>query len=121
MHNLCEFLIHKQNGDGGWGEDFNACVKQEWVDNREGSQIVNTSWAMMALIAAGGGRYVHQIHRAAKFVMSRQLCNGDWPQERISGVFNGNIAIHYPGYKNSMPVWALGRYVSWCRDLEKTV
>ncbi len=67
----------------------------------------------MTLMAAGGSIHRQEIERGIRFIMSRQLANGDWPQERISGVFNGNAAIHYPGYKNSMPVWALGKYSDW--------
>jgi lanosterol synthase len=113
---LARFFIEKQNADGGWGEDFNACPRQVWVDCPDGSQVVNTAWALMALIAASGQqkRYGDSIHRAAKLLMARQLASGDWAQERLSGVFNGNAAIHYPGYKNVMPVWALAKYVSWC-------
>lgn len=110
---MCHFLVGKQRADGGWGEDFNACVRQVWVENPDGSQVVNTAWAVMALMAAGGAVYRKEVKRGIQFIMSRQLADGDWAQERISGVFNGNAAIHYPGYKNSMPVWALGKYKEW--------
>jgi squalene cyclase len=42
--------------------------------------------------------------------MEKQLPNGDWKQEGISGVFNANCAISYSGYKNIFPIWALGLY-----------
>lgn len=113
MRKACEFLLGKQNADGGWGEDFNACVTQEWVPNPDGSQVVNTAWAVMALINAGGPKHADAIERGVRFIMSRQLADGDWAQERISGVFNGNCAIHYPAYKNNMTVWALGKYCKW--------
>ena len=120
MIKACEFLLSKQREDGGWGEDFNACVAQKWVENPDGSQVVNTAWAVMALIAAGGGkRHVKEIERGIKLIMSRQLTSGDWRQERISGVFNGNCAIHYPAYKNNMTVWALAKYVSEVQQQKK--
>lgn len=122
---LIDFLLSHQNEDGGWGEDINACVQQMWVDNPDGSQVVNTSWAAMAIICASGSassteperqRTIRRaVDRAIQLIMSRQLANGDWAQERISGVFNGNNPIHYPGYKNSMTVWALGKYNAWKR------
>lgn len=117
---LCRFLASKQRPDGGWGEDFNACVRQVWVENPDGSQVVNTAWATMALMAAGGANYRQEVERGIQFIVSRQCANGDWPQERISGVFNGNAAIHYPGYKNCMPVWALGSYMTWKREYAST-
>lgn len=120
---LVNFLVDHQNADGGWGEDINACVRQVWVDNPDGSQVVNTAWAMMAVMFASGEgrrtslprrkRISEVVQRGANFIMSRQLETGDWAQERISGVFNGNNPIHYPGYKNSMTVWALGVYNEW--------
>ena len=55
-------------------------------------------------------QYLDAIRRGVRLILSRQLATGDWQQERISGVFNGNAAIHYPAYKNNMTLWALGRY-----------
>jgi lanosterol synthase len=111
MEKACKFLLSKQRDDGGWAEDFNACVAQKWVENPDGSQVVNTAWACMALLAAGGKKHLKAVERGIQLIMSRQLKNGDWKQERISGVFNGNCAIHYPAYKNNMTVWALGKYL----------
>jgi lanosterol synthase len=111
MRKACEFLLSKQNADGGWGEDFMSCVSEEWRQNPDGSQVVQTAWSVMALLAAGGRRHLDAAKRGVEFIRSRQLATGDWAQERISGVFNGNCAIHYPGYKNSMPVWAIGKYL----------
>ena len=42
----------------------------------------------------------------------KQLANGDWNQESISGVFNANCAISYSGYKNIFPIWAFAAYHS---------
>ncbi|KAF8302797.1 putative lanosterol synthase [Trypanosoma cruzi] len=120
---LIGFLLSHQNADGGWGEDVTASVRSLWVDNPSGSQVVNTAWAVMAIMSAAGEaarslpRWREQIsvavERGIRLIMSRQLVTGDWAQERISGVFNGNNPIHYPGYKNTMPVWALGMYNTW--------
>ena len=117
---LTEFTLSKQMEDGGWGEDFNSCVTCEYVHSEDGSQIVNTAWAVMTLIAcnytAPSPVVVDAIESGVRIIMSRQLMSGDWAQERTSGVFNGNCSIHYPGYKNSMPVWALGKYVTWSKE-----
>lgn len=120
---LVNFLLAHQNGDGGWGEDVNSCVRQTWVDNPDGSQVVNTAWAVMAIMAVSGSarktslprrqKIRRAVDRGIRLIMSRQLASGDWRQERISGIFNGNNPIHYPGYKNSMTVWALGKYNGW--------
>ncbi|KAL5037723.1 hypothetical protein BDEG_25741 [Batrachochytrium dendrobatidis JEL423] len=104
----CSFLIEKQMEDGGWGESYRACEIGEWV-NHEESQVVQTSWAVLALLSAKYP-YAIPIKRAIALIMSRQLPNGEWPQEAIEGVFNKNCMISYPNYKFIFPVWALGRY-----------
>jgi len=45
-----------------------------------------------------------------QLLLSRQRACGDWDQEGISGVFNGNCMITYTAYRNVFPIWALGRY-----------
>ena len=48
----CQFLLSKQMDDGGWGEHSSSCSKREYVQH-ETSQVVNTSWAVLALMHAG--------------------------------------------------------------------
>ncbi|KAJ1959678.1 hypothetical protein GGI12_004212, partial [Dipsacomyces acuminosporus] len=48
----CAFLIDRQNPDGGWGESFESCEQKKWVPHPEGSQVVNTAFALLALMAA---------------------------------------------------------------------
>jgi lanosterol synthase len=52
VRKACEFLVGKQNEDGGWGEDFQSCVQMNWVNNPDGSQVVNTAWAVLSLLLA---------------------------------------------------------------------
>jgi len=95
-----QFLLAKQRDDRGWGEDFNGCVTGQWRENPDGSQVVNTAWAVISLCGCGvhATQFLEPIRRGVRFILSRQLATGDWAQERISGVFNGNAAIHYPSY-----------------------
>lgn len=115
MQKACEFLLQHQNEDGGWGESFESCVKMEWISHPEGSQVVNTAWALIGLQIA---KYpdTDVIKRGIEYLCSRQLRNGDWEQEGISGVFNANCAISYSGYKNIFPIWAIGMYVASMQD-----
>jgi len=119
IRRACDFLIGKQNADGGWGESFEACVTKQWVPHPDGSQVVNTAWALMALLKAGY-KDVEPLHRAAQLLMSRQKDNGDWDQEGISGVFNGNCMITYTSYRNVFPIWALQRYHEALKTLDQT-
>jgi len=107
LKKACQFLEDKQRDDGGWGETFLSCVNRAWSEN-ETSQTVNTAWAVLTLLKAGGKKQI--IDRGIKNLLSKQLPNGDWAQESISGVFNANCAISYSAYKNVFPIWALSRY-----------
>ena len=99
-----------------------ACV---WVEH-ENTQVVQTSWAAMALMY-GKYPYVEAIAKAAKLVMSRQLpvCglvtppvrvtlmtsfqDGSWAQEAIEGIFSRTCAISYPNFKFTFTVWMLAK------------
>lgn len=86
VRKACEFLVSKQMADGGWGEKYKACETGEWVDH-EMSQVVNTSWVVLSLLAVG---YPDRepIRRGIKLIEDRQQPSGEWLQENIEGVFN---------------------------------
>ncbi|XP_064181307.1 lanosterol synthase [Anguilla rostrata] len=108
VQRACAFLLSRQMEDGGWGEDFESCEQRRYVQS-DGSQIHNTCWALLGLMAA---RYpdVEVIEKGIQVLIDRQLPNGDWPQENIPGVFNKSCAISYTSYRNVFPIWTLGRF-----------
>ena len=83
----------------------------------EGSGVVNTGWALLALMAAECKDHA-AIRRGIDYLISRQLEDGDWPQEGIAGVFNRACGITYTAYRNIFPIWALGRYVNEYAELD---
>ncbi|KAJ1731063.1 hypothetical protein LPJ72_004141 [Coemansia sp. Benny D160-2] len=112
----CAFLIDRQNADGGWGEAFASCEQKKYIPHPDGSQVVHTAWAVLALMAARCN-YSDSVKRGIVFLMKRQQPNGEWLQESIEGVFNHSCAIRYPNYKFIFPIWALGRYAEIYGDL----
>lgn len=112
LRKACEFLLSKQLASGGWGESYLSCQNKVYT-NLEGdrSHVVNTSWAMLALIDAGQAeRNLVPLQRGARCLINSQMENGDFPQEEIMGVFNKNCMITYAAYRNIFPIWALGEY-----------
>ncbi|XP_029462593.1 lanosterol synthase isoform X2 [Rhinatrema bivittatum] len=104
----CQFLLSKQMKDGGWGENFESCEQRRYVQSKT-SQIHNTCWALLGLMAVRFPN-IHVLERGIRVLIDRQLPNGDWPQENISGVFNKSCAINYASYRNVFPIWVLGRF-----------
>ena len=110
----CDFLVSKQSEDGSWGEHFESCVQHRYIQHEDG-QIINTGWALLGLMKA---KYPNKevIEKGVEFILSRQWDNGDFPQEAISGVFNGNCMETYTSYRNVFPLWALARYYQYYAD-----
>jgi len=115
LKRACQFLLKQQNPNGGWGEDFTSCFDKNYAQDGmallgdEGSGVVCTAWALMALMAAEC-EDSDAVVRGVTFLVSKQLATGEWPQEGISGVFNRACGITYTAYRNVFPIWALGRF-----------
>ena len=140
VRNAVQFLLSKQNPNGGWGESYLACINKAYPaegtgpvsaslplyfllfvnfciicvfqDQGEGgSGVVQTAWALLGLLAGGCTDKV-ALDRGRDFLMCRQLPTGDWAQEGITGVFNRSCGITYTAYRNLFPMWALARYAA---------
>jgi len=87
VRRACRFFLDRQNDDGGWGESYRSCETGQWDPHPAGSQVVQTAWVVIALLAA---RYPARdpMERAVGLLMRRQQPNGEWLQEGIEGVFN---------------------------------
>ena len=79
----------------------------EWNEHPSGSLVVQTAWALLALMSADYPD-IEPIRKGIQLLMDRQQPNGEWLQESIEGVFNKSCMISYPNYKLTFPIKALG-------------
>ncbi|KAL8462769.1 hypothetical protein ACS0TY_033696 [Phlomoides rotata] len=88
VRKACEFLLSKQLPSGGWGESYLSSQDKVYTNiGKDKSHIVNTGWAMLALVEAGQEkRDAYPLHRAVKVLIDSQMENGDFPQQGMDHV-----------------------------------
>ena len=129
-----EWLFAHQNPDGGWGE---TCVSYPDPSLRGQGESTpsQTSWALIALIAAGEVGH-ESVQRGVEFLLQGQQEDGTWDEPQFTGCgfpgygpgdqperyepldapnsqgpeLSAAFMINYHLYRNYFPLWALGRY-----------
>jgi lanosterol synthase len=102
------WLARVQKRDGGWGEHFSGCTTGRYVEHPQ-SQVVMTSWALLALMDVGGADDEPVEHGIA-WLVAHQRPDGSWPSGAVNGVFFGTAMLDYRLYATYFPTWALARY-----------
>ncbi|KAK1142056.1 hypothetical protein N8T08_008262 [Aspergillus melleus] len=104
----CNFLLGKQQADGGWGEKIESIMTRSYMQAPQ-SHTVQTAWTCLALMHV---RYPDQepIRRGIRLIMSRQNTGGEWKQENAVGSGIVTCELLYHNYIYSFPIRALSMY-----------
>ncbi len=108
IRKACAWLKSRQRADGSWGERPSTGPEDGYVEETEG-QVVQTAWALSALLEAGDPEW-DALERAARFLTMAQLGSGEWPRQAPTGVFFHVALLDYSLYRSYFPLWALAAY-----------
>ena len=123
-----DWLVAHQNEDGGWGESC-ASYADIGLAGKGPSSASQTSWALLALMAAGESDS-RSVRRGIQYLVSTQQADGTWEEPWFTGAgFPGygvgsrskstrmqgvelpsGFMIKYHLYRNYWPLMALGRF-----------
>ncbi|HZP41242.1 MAG TPA: squalene--hopene cyclase [Candidatus Binatia bacterium] len=105
-----EWLVARQNADGGWGETV-ASYDDERLAGRGESTPSQTAWALLGLLAADGPRSP-AVERGIDFLVRTQGTDGTWQERLFTGTgFPRHFYLRYHLYRHYFPLMALGQYV----------
>ena len=108
LRSACRWLLDRQRSDGGWGEHHSGCLTGRYVEHEQ-SQVIQTAWALIALLEADEPGWT-AISRGARFLVESQDADGTWPKQDMVGVFFRTALLDYVLYRQYFPLHALGLY-----------
>ena len=106
LRSACRWLLDRQRDDGGWGEHYRGCYTGQYVEHNQ-SQVIQTAWAMIALLEAGDADWA-AITRGAQFLIGMLRADGTWPRQDMAGIFFSRALLDYTLYRQYFPLHALG-------------
>lgn len=104
-----KWLNSIQRADGGFGESPQSYIVGRFVPYNA-SVPSQTSWALMAMVAAGKKTRPTTRH-AVDYLLNSRNQEGGWDENHYTGTgFPGHFYIRYHGYRHYFPLLALARY-----------
>jgi squalene-hopene/tetraprenyl-beta-curcumene cyclase len=101
----CDWLVARQNPDGGWGETCHSYVDPSFAGVGD-STPSQTAWALIGLQLAGRASHPACASGLA-FLRDRQV-DGTWDEPQFTGTgFPGDFYINYHLYRHVFPTMAL--------------
>jgi len=112
LRRAVDWIVSKQQADGGWGESGASYWRAEPKGSGVPSTPAQTAWAVLGLIAAG--EIGHKAVQAGiRYLVSTQKADGTWDEQFYTAVgFPRVFYLRYHGYKAYFPLWALARYAA---------
>jgi squalene-hopene/tetraprenyl-beta-curcumene cyclase len=109
------WLEAHQNVDGGWGESNDTYLRLPRAGERTPSNPYQTAWALLALLAAGGGRS-DAVRGGIEYLWRTQRADGLWTDPTFTAPgFPRVFYLKYHGYCAYFPFWALAAYREFLR------
>jgi squalene-hopene/tetraprenyl-beta-curcumene cyclase len=107
------WLESKQRDDGGWGETGESYYPERTEKSfGKSSTPSQTSWAVLALMAAGEVNS-NAVKRGINFLLDSERSGPKWVETEHTAVgFPRIFYLRYHGYSAYFPLWALARYRS---------
>ncbi|MEM7653305.1 MAG: prenyltransferase/squalene oxidase repeat-containing protein, partial [Pseudomonadota bacterium] len=103
------WLLARQNSDGGWGEDGATYDVSRRYECKE-STPSQTSWALLALMAVGEVEHP-AVERGIEYLLKHPRNGDSWEEKWFTAVgFPRVFYLRYHGYAKFFPLWALARY-----------
>jgi squalene-hopene/tetraprenyl-beta-curcumene cyclase len=103
-----DWLLSRQQPDGGWGEDGGSY--EDPNHPVKASTPSQTAWALLGLMAAGEVNNP-AVARGVDFLTTAPRRDGLWQEEHYTAVgFPRVFYLRYHGYKAYFPLMALARY-----------
>ena len=110
VRRAADWLVAIQNPDGGWGEDGTSYKLEYRGYEPAPSTASQTSWALLALMAAGRTSDP-AVERGIAYLAQTQGEDGFWNEPRFTATgFPRVFYLRYHGYRRFFPLWALARY-----------
>lgn len=108
IREACQWLITRQRPDGGWGESPGGCRDGKY-EEAPSSHVVQTAWAMLALLEAKDPNW-EVLSRGASYLIQSWQANQGWPRQGMVGLFFKTALLDYAMYRVYFPIWALAKY-----------
>jgi squalene-hopene/tetraprenyl-beta-curcumene cyclase len=104
-----DWLKSVQNIDGGFGESI-LSYYDKTLKAKGKSTASQTAWGLIGLMAVVGADDP-AVERAVDWLVSHQNDDGSWDEPEFTGTgFPQVFYLKYHLYRNSFPIYALGRY-----------